>query len=62
MRNIQLENHTKRENKLEENTKKAYEMIFKELFPHQMQTRIKNYPKYDSIFNDALKLMDAITQ
>ena len=33
-------------------------MIFKELFPNQNQTIIKDHPKYDSILNDPLKLID----
>ena len=52
----------KRENKLEENVKKAYAMIFKEFCPSQIQNRIKQNPKYDSIINSTLKLMDKIDQ
>ena len=37
-------------------------MIFKELCPSQTKNRIKERPKYDSIINDPLKLMDAISQ
>ena len=37
-------------------------MIFKELFPSQMQNRIKDHTKYDSIINNLLKLMDEISQ
>ena len=62
MRNIKIENHVKIENKLEENVKNVYAMIFKELCPIQTQNRIKDHPKYGSIINDTLKLMDEIDQ
>ena len=55
MWNIQIDNHVKIENKLEYNVKTAYAMIFKEFFPSQMQNRIKEHPKYDSIINYPLK-------
>ena len=60
MWDIQIENHFKIENKLEEKTKKAYEMIFKEFCWHQMKTRVKDNSKYESIINFPLKLIDAI--
>ena len=37
-------------------------MIFKEFFPSQTKNRMKKNPKYDSIINDDLKLMDKIYQ
>ena len=61
-RNIQINNHVKRENKLEEKVKKAYAMIFKDFFPSQTQNRIKEHPEYDSIINNPLNIMDAIYQ
>ena len=39
--NIQIENNAKRENKLEENFKKVYAMIFKEFCTSQMKNIIK---------------------
>ena len=42
--------------------KKAYAMIFKDFCPHQMQNKIKEHPKYDSIFNYPLKIIYAIAQ
>ena len=42
--------------------KKPYAMIFKEFCLHQMKTKIKDNPEYESILNNALKLMDAIDQ
>ena len=60
--NAKIENLVKLENKLEEYIKKVYAMIFKEFCPSHMQNRIKYHPKYNSIFNDTLKLMDTIYQ
>ena len=60
--NKKIENHVKRENKMEENVKKAYTMIFKEFYPSQIKNIIKDHPKYDSIINDPLKIMDATAQ
>ena len=60
MWNIKIENHFKKENKLEENAKKAYAMIFKEFCWHQMKTKIKDNSKHDSITNDTLEFIDAI--
>ena len=37
-------------------------MIFKEFCPHQMKTKIKDNPEYESILNDTLKLMNTIIQ
>ena len=62
MCNIQIDNRVERENKLEDNVKKAYEIIFKEFCPSQMQNRIKEHPKYDIILNNTLKIMDEIFQ
>ena len=62
MCNIQIDNRVERENKLENNVKKAYEIIFKEFCPSQMQNRIKEHPKHGSILNDTLKLMDSISE
>ena len=62
MWNIQIENNVKRGNKLEENVKKAYAMIFKEFCPIQIQNIIKEHPEYDSILNYPLKLMGEIYQ
>ena len=62
MWNIKIDKHTKVENKLEENVKKAYAMIFKEFCPNQIQNIIKKHPKYDSVIENDLKLMDAIAQ
>ena len=59
---IKIENHMKRDNKLKEKSKKAYVMIFKEFCPCHTQNIIKENPKYDSIINNNLKLMDAISQ
>ena len=47
---------------MEENVKKAYAMIFKEFYGSNMKNRIKYHPKYDSILNNPLKLIDAIAQ
>ena len=55
--NIQIENRVKRENNLEENVKKSYTVIFKKFTPSQVQTRIKDQPKFDSILNFPLRLM-----
>ena len=62
MWNIQIDNHVKRENKLEEHLKKAYVMIFKELCPHNIQNSIKEHPKHGSFLNNFLKLIDTIYQ
>ena len=62
MWNIKIENHVKREKKLEENVKKAYSVIFQEFCPSQMQNRIKEHPTYDSILGNPLKLMDTTAQ
>ena len=62
MCNIQIYNHAKRYNKLEENVKKAYAMIFKEFCSSQIKSIIKEHPKYDSILKDTLNLMDEISQ
>ena len=45
MWNIKIDKHTKVENKLEENVKKKYAMIFKEFCPNQIQNIIKKHPK-----------------
>ena len=37
-------------------------MIFKEFCPHQMKTKIKDNPEYESILNYTLKLMNTIIQ
>ena len=37
-------------------------MIFKELCPSIMQDRLEEHPKYDSILDNPLKLMDAISK
>ena len=37
-------------------------MIFKDLCPSQTKNRIKDHPKYDSIINNHLKLMDEISE
>ena len=60
--NSKIENPVKLENKLEEYIKKAYAMIFKELCPSIMQDRLEEHPKYDSIIDNPLKLMDAISK
>ena len=52
----------KRENKQGDNVKKEYAMIFMELYPSQVQNKIKYHPKEDSILNDPLKIMDKISQ
>ena len=62
MWNIQIDNHVKREKKLEENINSVYQMIFKDLCPSQTKNRIKDHPKYDSINNNILKIMDGIDQ
>ena len=62
MWNIQIENHVKKENKMEENTKKAYAMIFKEFCPSWMQKRFKYHHEYNSLLNETLKVMDALAQ
>ena len=58
MWSIKIENHAKREKKVGN----AYAMIFKEFCLSHMPNIIKNHPKYDSILNNTLKLMDAIDQ
>ena len=55
-----FESRKKKENKIEDNANKAYEMIFKKLFQSHKQDIIKEQPEYDSILNDTLKLMDEI--
>ena len=60
MCNIQIENHVKRENKLKENVKKSYTVIFKKFSPSQVQTIIQEQPKFDSILNCPLKIMYTI--
>ena len=57
-----FENPAKIENKLEENVKKVYAMIFNEYCPSEMQNRIKEHPEHDSMNNDPLKLMDKISK
>ena len=37
-------------------------MIFKEFCPSQMHDIVKDHPKYDSINNNILKIMDGIDQ
>ena len=44
MCNIVIENHVKIENKLEENVKKVYAVVFKEFCPSQMKNIIKEHP------------------
>ena len=61
MWNIQIDNNVKIEKKLKDNVKKAYVMIFKEFFPSNMQNRIKDHTKYDSIINNPLNIMDEIS-
>ena len=41
---------------------KSYTVIILEFCPHKMKTTIRGHPKYDSIINNPLKLMDAIYQ
>ena len=59
---MKIDNHVKRENKLEEKVKNVYAMIFKNLCPRQIQNRIKENPKYGSILNYPLQLMHVISQ
>ena len=48
--------------KLEENVKKLYVIIFKELCLSQMKNRIKEHHEYDSVLNNPLKIMGEIAQ
>ena len=60
--NIKIENNVKTENKMEENVKNTYAMIFKEFCLHHMQNIIKEHSKYDSIIHYPFNLMNAIAQ
>ena len=60
MWNIQIQNHVKIENKLEDNVKKVYVILFKEFCPSQMKNRIKEHHEYDSVLKNPLKLIGTI--
>ena len=62
MWNIQIDNHVKREKKLEEIVKNVYVMIFEQFCPSRIQNRIKEHQKYESILKYTLKIMDVIDQ
>ena len=47
---------------MEENIRKAYAVIFKELFPSHIQNIIEEHPEYESNTNNTLKIMNSIAR